>query len=405
MQQSMNHAEFAKLVLSQLVKSPATLPPIEIDDSRRSNAGRCMVSLVCNRLSQSGDQPRNVHRTFFEWQGGVIALRNSRIADGFWTNIVPSVEEEVRSIADQQPAIYLLAFWAVEDGVLHAWAIPEDVARTAFASLKQDAETGRKTVFISLADHQLKDAPGVPSFAAYHIQTPISVAEQAKLAEAIKTDDNIKQERQAEEADRQGVKESAEPSEDDDEGVVEVVPGYSDQTVAFLLELPNHVEDGEWHEQNKRRYQRVLRDPSQFIVEEIATRYIQRLNPAVAAGKRHLSILKKNDYGQGGYHDHYWFAFYDPAAGSKTKSVQLFVHFLGGKRVWGVWSVDGKLLRRVHVAVAEDHRGESPCCCQPSSQCSNRHHRQVVRRRHPTRGFSRRVRRSGSSRLEWDVRS
>jgi hypothetical protein len=54
----------------------------------------------------------------------------------------------------------------------------------------------------------------------------------------------------------------------------------------------------------------------------------------VAGGKRHLSILKKNDYGQGGYHDHYWFAFYDPAAGSKTKSVQLFVRFLGGDRVW-----------------------------------------------------------------------
>ena len=47
-----------------------------------------------------------------------------------------------------------------------------------------------------------------------------------------------------------------------------------------------------------------------------------------------MSILKKNDYGKGGYHDHYWFAFYDPAAGSKTKSVQMFVRFLGGDRVW-----------------------------------------------------------------------
>jgi hypothetical protein len=54
----------------------------------------------------------------------------------------------------------------------------------------------------------------------------------------------------------------------------------------------------------------------------------------VAGGKRHLSILKKNDYGKGGYHDHYWFAFYDPKAGSKTKSVQLFVRFLGGEKVW-----------------------------------------------------------------------
>ena len=44
--------------------------------------------------------------------------------------------------------------------------------------------------------------------------------------------------------------------------------------------------------------------------------------------------LKKNDYGQGGYHSHYWFAFYDPAAGSKTKSVQLFVILRGDQQVW-----------------------------------------------------------------------
>jgi MoxR-like ATPase len=45
-------------------------------------------------------------------------------------------------------------------------------------------------------------------------------------------------------------------------------------------------------------------------------------------------MLKKNEWGRGGYYDHYWFAFYDPAAGSKTKSVQLFIRFLGGEHVW-----------------------------------------------------------------------
>ena len=110
--------------------------------------------------------------------------------------------------------------------------------------------------------------------------------------------------------------------------------GYNDQTVAFLLELPEHISDRAWHERNKRRYEHVLRDPSQAIVDELRTRYIQRLSPTVAGGRRHLSILKKNDYGKGGYHDHYWYAFYDPAAGSKTKSVQLYVRFLAGEGVW-----------------------------------------------------------------------
>ena len=70
------------------------------------------------------------------------------------------------------------------------------------------------------------------------------------------------------------------------------------------------------------------------MVEALRNKYIERLSPEVAGGKRHLSILKKNDYGKGGYHDHYWFAFYDPIAGSKTKSVQLFMRMIGSEKVW-----------------------------------------------------------------------
>ena len=49
-----------------------------------------------------------------------------------------------------------------------------------------------------------------------------------------------------------------------------------------------------------------------------------RLIARSPCGRNELSRLKKNDYGQGGYHDHFWFAFYDPAAGSKIKSFQLY---------------------------------------------------------------------------------
>ena len=126
------------------------------------------------------------------------------------------------------------------------------------------------------------------------------------------------------------------------------------------MELPEHVSDGAWHEKNKRRYEQVLRDPSQAIVDELRTRYIQRLSPTVAGGKRHLSILKKNDYGKGGYHDHYWYAFYDPAAGSKTKSVQLFVHFVARKGVWGyglaMGSYCGDYLGRLYNAITKNRQ-------------------------------------------------
>ena len=225
------------------------------------------------------------------------------------------------------------AHWAIEEGELHVWAIPEDAARAAFSSLNQDGQTGRKTVIISLADQQLKGVPNPVNCEPFYVLAELTPAELAKLTEAIKTDDNIKQERIA-------VIEGAQESGDqvvegaDGESAPTETPIYTFQTEQFLRELPEHVKDSDWHEENKGRYQRVLRDPSQFIVDQLAARYIQRLNPAVAGGKNHLSRLKKNDFGQGGYHDHYWFAFYDPAAGSKIKSAQLFVRFLGSEATW-----------------------------------------------------------------------
>jgi hypothetical protein len=102
-----------------------------------------------------------------------------------------------------------------------------------------------------------------------------------------------------------------------------------------MTELPGHVNDAKWHDANTDRYNEVLRDPTRRLVEMLRSEYMERLSPEVAGGKRPLSILKKNDYGKGGYYDHYWCAFYDPKATSKTKSVQLFFHLRGRAEKWG----------------------------------------------------------------------
>lgn len=219
---------------------------------------------------------------------------------------------------------------------LHAWVIPEDVAFAAIDRLPGNASGTNKTVEISADDHNLKNAPFAPGFEPYYLKSPLTAREIEKLLEAIKTDDLIKQERLAAEEDHitTGDTDNADNTEATDDWSGESTPTYTAETVAFLLELPAHSEDGPWHESNKKRFQTVLRDPSQDLVEALRAQYIQPLSPVVAGGKRHLSILKKNDYGKGGYHDHYWFAFYDPKAGSKTKSVQLYVRFLGSEKVW-----------------------------------------------------------------------
>ena len=333
----MNHSHYAQQFLAVLTRTPATLPPVRIDESRRNNAGRCMTALACHRLAQSGEAPQHVRHTTFEWNGGVFALRNSRITDHHWSTAQDNVVAQFHERDDGRPVAYLLTYWAIEDRLLHVWAVPEDVAFDAFARLPSHANTDSKTVEVGPDDHQLKNATGAPSFAPYYVQTGLTEAEVAKLMEAIKTDDNIKQQRLAAEteaADEGDEAAVAEQKAADAEAEGEPSPGLTDRTVEFLEELVDHADDGPWHERNRRRYELELRDPCQSIVDQLRTQYIQRLSPAVASGKRHLSILKKNDYGKGGYHDHYWFAFYDPAAGSKTKSVQLFVRFLGSERVW-----------------------------------------------------------------------
>ena len=323
-----------------------------------------MTTLACARLGQSGNEPQHVRHSLFEWNGGVIGLRNSRVSDQFWSYLRPSISEELHSLGEKVPVAYLFLHWDVEQGVFHAWAIPEDIAYTALSEVPRNDSAGGKTILISPNDHQLKNSTHSPSFSPFYSRVELSPFEREKLLEAIKTDDNIKEERLASELPNVAVPQdgdsgSAEKAPDDD-GFDDVIAStYTMDTVQFILDLPNHETDAAWHEQNKRRYQAVLRDPSQQIVDQLRAKYIQRLSPAVAGGKRHLSILKKNDYGKGGYHDHYWYAFYDPATGSKTKSVQLYVHFRGREQIWGYGFATGnyseEYLDRL-VAVVEAHR-------------------------------------------------
>ena len=128
--------------------------------------------------------------------------------------------------------------------------------------------------------------------------------------------------------------ESPELAEQDDSTEATPFTGYTNATVEFLNELPAHVNDTSWHQANRDRYCNVLRDPTRRLVEMLRSKYVERLSPEVAGARRPISVLKKNDYGQGGYNAHYWFAFYDPNAGSRTKSVQLIFVLLGIQKSW-----------------------------------------------------------------------
>lgn len=319
------HTELANKVLANLRQPPSELPPIEMEETRKNNAARCMGHLFCNRLSLNGEAPQRLKHTTYQWSGGLVALRNARITDHHWSTLQIRVAEQLHNEAKSKPVVYVLTYWAISEGKLHAWAIPEDVAHVAFGELPTGKDGTYKTLEVFPETHSVKNAPNAPDLSPYYVQSELLQEEVSKLVEAIKIDHAAKR------ADQDIEAEAAEDSEGADE---EGTPFFNTATVTFLRELPDHVQDAEWHEKQKLRYQRVLRDPARSLVEALRDNYIERLSPEVAGGKRHLSILKKNDYGKGGYHDHYWFAFYDPSAGSKTKSVQLYFRMIGSEQVW-----------------------------------------------------------------------
>ena len=286
-------------------------------------------------------------------------------------------------LPSERPVVYLLTYWAVDEGVLHAWAVPEDVAFDAFGRLPTNARSDSKTVEVSPEDHQLQNAPFAPSFAPYYVRAELTEAERAKLLEAIKTDDNIKQERLAaaketadEETGDAGVTDAT-GGEEEDEFDSEAKPGYSDQTVAFLLELPKHDSDGAWHERNKRRYEHVLRDPSQAIVDELRTRYIQRLEPHRGWRQAALVDLEEERLRQGRLPRSLLVRLLRSGRWQQDQ-VGPVVRPLSRRRTClAVRDVDGQLLRRLlGAAVQRDHE-QSASRRGLRSPCSRRHNRSL----------------------------
>jgi hypothetical protein len=110
--------------------------------------------------------------------------------------------------------------------------------------------------------------------------------------------------------------------------------GYTDATVAFLMYLSQHTEpsDAAWHERNKHQYQIVLRDPTKRLIAGVRDRYIEPLNSTVAGRRNQASMLRKN-YNKG-FFPYYWFAFYDPKAGSRKYSPQLYFYLDGESQDW-----------------------------------------------------------------------
>ena len=315
--------QFCHNILHTLGDKPVTVRSVTLDEEKSRNAALCITTFLCDRLARSGDMPEVLEHTTIKWSNGVVNMRNA-VRDHLWTNLRPHLVERFKELSGSNPAAYLLTAWQPDGNVFHVWAVPAIVLHDALPRHGIE-QTEKRTVRIFPGIHRFERCDDSPDLSPFYRQLEWSKAELDKLLEAVKLDEAARR-RKRDEAP------SPESDDDDDSSEDQSTPGYTSATVAFLKELPSHVNDPKWHDVNKERYQNVLRDPTQRLVELLKSQFIERLSPEVAGGKRHLSILKKNDYGKGGYHDSYWCAFYDPSAGSKTKSVQLFFGLRGNQQ-------------------------------------------------------------------------
>lgn len=317
----MSTLEFAAEVLKTVQKAPQKFAAPQLDEKGKRNAGVVMLHVVTSRLGADSALERQ-KGSRFAWRDGIVLIRNSRVASGFWSNIPESQLDDVGEIAESRPTVMLLCHFELEESRLHVWAVPAEVALPQLRSVPQN-KNGFRTIFIYPAEQRFHQAADSTDLSSYYQQVDLANAEVDAIAAAIKQD--------------QAAKELATvDQDDDDDDLIEDIdePGYSRQTVAYISDLAQHTSDGVWHEKNKDRYIRVLRDPTHELIESLRNHYMQKLDSGVAATKRNLSALKKNDYGKGGYHDHFWAAFYDPATKSKTKGCQLFVAFVGKEKLF-----------------------------------------------------------------------
>ncbi|MFO0905861.1 MAG: hypothetical protein U0939_22830 [Pirellulales bacterium] len=258
----------------------------------------------------------------------MINIRNA-VKDHHWTNLRLSFVERFRESMNGGPAVYVMTAWLPSDTGVHVWVIPEEVVYEALPHHPIGKLKEKRTVCIIPGTHKFERCSASPDLAPYYELITWTPAELSRLVEAVKLDEAARKHNQ----DESSVDDDL-ATDDDDGAQGEAAPGYTTATVDFVRELAQNTSNGKWHEANKKRFQNVLRSPTQRFVELLRNAYIERLSPVVAGGKQHLSRLKKNDFGKGGYHDYYWFAFYDPSAGSKTNSVQLFFSLLGLEQVW-----------------------------------------------------------------------
>lgn len=266
---SSTHEDYASLILNslQMTAGADELLSAPLDDSKAANAGRCMTDFIRMRLAPFGTFER-MRNNLFRWKDGVITISNSRVTNYHWSTLRLKTRDVLHKMAAEIPVVYLKTHWQLDEREFHAWAIPEPILYSSAEELPVSQQKDSTTIRIHLDEHRIKSAPSCPDLSSYHVSMRVNKQIIDQLVAAIKMDDQAR-----------GSESASEEEEDQGEESVSaaVSPGFSDATVAFVRELAQHTEDGNWHTDNKIRFKTVLRGPTVALLEALRDRYIVHL--------------------------------------------------------------------------------------------------------------------------------
>jgi hypothetical protein len=129
--------EFAKQVLEAVQTASQQFAAPELAEKGKRNAGLVMLHVITSRLAADGDLERQ-KGSRFAWRDGIVLIRNSRVASGFWSNMPESQLDDVGEIAEFRPTVMLLCHFDLDESRLHVWAVPAEIVLPQLRSVPKN---------------------------------------------------------------------------------------------------------------------------------------------------------------------------------------------------------------------------------------------------------------------------
>jgi MoxR-like ATPase len=232
----MDHIKFASIVLEALSQPADDVPASEFNKESMRNAAACMTTVLCNRLSRTGQIAEPTGRTTFRWNQGVVNFRNA-VRGELWTNLRTTFTNQMHSDAANHQLAYVMAAWLPSESTMHVWTIPENIVYEAMPNHELSQSGEKRTIRIVPAKHCFERCEDSPSLKPYYRLLDLSPNERSHLIDAAEVDQRVR-ERKADESanDAEEV-----DSQDQRSWVFQANPQIFD-----IVEAVNHLQEIRW---------------------------------------------------------------------------------------------------------------------------------------------------------------